>query len=94
MTQGGDLASPSLGICVTTHGSIRHVLGLTSAAARAGVSTEIFLTGDGVHLFRDHRFQRLVEAARVSVCDASFRAAALDAGDVEGLTDKDLVIPF
>ena len=46
----------SLGICVTTQGSARHVLGLASAAARAGYDTEVFLTGEGVHLSRDHRF--------------------------------------
>jgi hypothetical protein len=80
-----------LGICVTTRGSARHVLGLAGAAARAGVSTEIFLTGEGVHLTRDRRFHELVAAARVSVCDASYRAAGLDGRDATGLTDKDFV---
>jgi predicted peroxiredoxin len=65
------------------------VLGLAGAAARVGISTEIFLTGEGVHLVRDRRFHELIEAARVSVCDASFRAAGLDGEDVTGLTDKD-----
>jgi peroxiredoxin family protein len=67
------------------------VLGLANAAARAGVSTEVFLTGDGVHLIRDRRFEELVAAARVSVCDASYRAAGLDAEEATGLTDKDFV---
>ena len=91
MTQENTVQPRSLGICVTTRESTRHVLGLAGAAARAGISTEIFLTGDGVHLVRDHRFQELIEAARVSVCDASFRAAGLEAEDVTGLTDKDFV---
>ena len=91
MTQASDAARRSLGICVTTRGNASHVLGLANAATRARVSTEVFLTGDGVQLIRDHRFQELVEGARVSVCDASFRAAGLDVGDAQGLTDKDFV---
>ena len=78
MTQESTVPPRSLGICVTTRESTRHVLGLAGAAARAGISTEIFLTGEGVHLVRDRRFQELIETARVSVCDASFRAAGLD----------------
>jgi len=67
------------------------VLGVVNAAARAGISTEVFLTGDGVHLIRDRRFDELVAAARVSVCDASFRASGVDADDSYGLTDTDFV---
>ena len=91
MTRAPADAPRSLGICVTTQGSARHVLGLTSAAVRAGISTEIFLTGDGVHLVRDRRFPELVGVARVSVCDVSLRAAGFEAGDVGGLSDKDFV---
>jgi hypothetical protein len=91
MTQESTTPPRSLGICVTTRESARHVLGLAGAAARVGISTEIFLTGEGVHLVRDRRFQGLIEVARVSVCDASFRAAGLDGEDVTGLTDKDFV---
>lgn len=81
----------TLGICVTTQGVARHVLGLTAAAARAGISTEVFLTGEGVHLIRDRRFREVTAAARVSVCDASYRAAGLDPLDAEGLPDKAFV---
>jgi hypothetical protein len=81
----------TLGICVTTRGCANHVLGLAGAAARAGFSTEIFLTGEGVHVTRDHHFHELIETARVSVCDASYRAAGLDGGGTFGLTDKDFV---
>jgi hypothetical protein len=91
MTQVTAAPPRSLGICVTTRESTRHVLGLAEAAARAGISTEVFLTGEGVHLIRDRRFHELVEAARVSVCDASYRAASLDGHDATGLTDKDFV---
>jgi len=91
MTQAPADAPRSLAVCVTTPGSARHVLGLTSAAVWAGISTEIFLTGEGVHLIRDRRFHELVPAARVSVCDVSFKAAGLEAGDAAGLADKDFV---
>ena len=58
---------------------------------QAGISTEVFLTGEGVHLVRDRRFRELVASARVSVCDASLRSAGLEPGDVDGLQDKDFV---
>ena len=91
MTELRAHAGRSLGICVSTPGGIGHVLGLVAAAARAGVSSEVFLTGDGVRLIRDRRFPALVATARVSVCDSSYRAAGL-AGEVEtGLADKDFV---
>jgi len=91
MKQAREVASQSLGICVTTRESARHVLGLADAALRAGISTEIFLTGEGVTLVRHRRFSELVAAARVSVCDVSFRAAGLDARDAPCLRDKDFV---
>jgi hypothetical protein len=55
------------------------------------VSTEIFMTGEGVHLVRDRRFPELTAVARVSVCDVSYRAAGLEGEDAPGLTDKDFV---
>jgi hypothetical protein len=81
----------TLGICVTTQGSARHVLGVARAAARRGASTEIFMTGEGVHLVRDRRFRELTAVARVSVCDVSYRAAGLEGKHAPGLTDKDFV---
>ena len=91
MTQEIAIVPRTLGICVATRGTARHVLGLASAAARAGVSIEVFLTGEGVHLIRDRRFHELIAVARVSVCDASYRSAGLDGKDVPGLMDKDFV---
>ncbi|MCP4900443.1 MAG: DsrE family protein [bacterium] len=91
MTQTPVDTPRSLGICVTTRGIAGHVLGLVSAAVRAQISPEIFLTGEGVHLVRERHFPELLSSARVSVCDVSLRAAGLEAGDVAGLTDKDFV---
>jgi len=91
MAQVSGVVPRTLGICVTTRASARHVLGLASAATRAGISTEIFLTGEGVHLMRHGRFQELLALARVSVCDVSYRAAGLQGEGAAGLTDKDFV---
>jgi len=91
MTEPTTPSSRSLGICVTTRGQAHHVLGLAAAAARAGVATEVFLTGEGVHLARDPRFSELAQTARVSVCEASFIAAGLDGASVKELNDKDFV---
>lgn len=91
MTAVGAGSPRRLGLCVTTRGSARHVLGLAGAAARAGVAAEVFLTGEGVHLVSDRRFQELTATARVSVCDASFRSAGLSFEDAVGLADKDFV---
>ncbi len=89
MARPAAVASRTLGICATTRDSAGHVLGLVRAAARAGVSSEVFLTGEGVHVVRDRDFHELVAVARVSVCDASYRAAGLDYGEAVGLSDKD-----
>ena len=91
MTQAPPDPPRSLGICVTTRECAPHVLGLVNAAVRAEVSTDIFLTGEGVPLVLDHCFPELVASARVSVCDVSLRAAGLEAGDAPGLRDKDFV---
>ncbi len=91
MTHAPTESSRSLGICVTTRESTRHVLGLARAAAGAGISTEVFLTGEGVHLVSDRRFHEVAASARVSACDVSFRTAGLDHDDVDGLSDKDFV---
>lgn len=89
----GNHAAPAgtLGICATTRSGARHVFGLVDAAVRAEIAAEVFLTGEGVCLVRDDRFDTLVASARVSICDASYRAAGLGGEPVAGLTDKDYV---
>jgi hypothetical protein len=59
------LVSATLGICVTTRQNTHHVVGLAQAAAKAGVSTDVFLTGEGVHLIGHRRFLEPLAAARV-----------------------------
>lgn len=80
-----------LGICVATRDNMSHVLGIAKAAKRAGKFTDIFLTGDGVHLTQDARFSELLEAARVGVCEVSYIACGYKGKAVPGLVDKDFV---
>jgi len=91
MTPASPHTRRSLGICVTSPEGAAHLPGLVNAAVRAGLATEIFLTGEGVHVVLDACFPELVAATRVSVCDASLRAAGLSADDAPGLIDKDFV---
>jgi hypothetical protein len=85
------LVSATLGICVTTRQNTHHVVGLAQAAAKAGVSTDVFLTGDGVHLIGHRRFPELLAAARVGVCEVSYKAEGYGGEEVPGLGDKDFV---
>lgn len=81
----------TLGICVTTSDNIRHLLGLARAANKEKVETEIFLTGDGVHLTQDEYFLELLEHGRVGVCELSCVARGYRSKELPGLADKDFV---
>jgi sulfur relay (sulfurtransferase) complex TusBCD TusD component (DsrE family) len=81
----------TLGICVTTSDNIRHLLGLARAANKTKIETEIFLTGDGVHLTQDESFPELLEHGRVGVCEVSYIARGYRGKEVPGLADKDFV---
>ena len=76
-----------LGILVTSNRSMRHVLGVTEAARRAGKEVTIFFTGEGVLLTGDPGFFRLTELAKVDICEVSYQANGLE-GDVKGLNFK------
>lgn len=80
----------TLGIMVATKDHMTHVLGLVHAAKKAGIHTDIFLTGDGVQLTQDIQFPRLIDAAnRVGICEVSFRRFGYKKELLFGLTDKD-----
>lgn len=83
--------SQKLGIVVTTRDHMKHLLGLAKAARRAGKQTDIFLTGEGVHVTQDQRFSELLYVARVGVCETSYYAYGYKDKEVAGLTDKDFV---
>ncbi len=80
-----------LGIAVLTQDKMPHVLGLAQAANKAGKQVDVFITGDGVHLTRDDRFDKLLEVARVGVCEVSYFARGYRGIAVPGLNDKDFV---
>jgi hypothetical protein len=68
-----------------------HLLGLARAASRVGTDTEVFLTGEGVHLTQDTRFPELLDVARVGVCEVSYHAYGYKGVEVPGLVYKDFV---
>lgn len=80
-----------LGICVATKNNMAHVLGLAEAAKRAGKVTDIFLTGDGVHLTQDPRFSQLLDAGRVGICEVGYLACGYKDKRVQGLNEKHFV---
>jgi hypothetical protein len=80
-----------LGICAATGRNMTHVLGLAKAAKKRGIQTEIFLSGPGIHLTQDPRFSKLIDCARVGVCEVSYLEAGFKKADLTGLTDKDFV---
>lgn len=77
-----------LGIMVATKDSLDHLLGLVAAAEKQGVELVIFLTGEGVLLTQDPRFEQLAGRAKMALCEVSFRAHELK-GDVPGMGFKD-----
>jgi len=81
----------NLGICVATRDSMAHVLGLAKAAKRAGKHTEVFLTGEGVHLTHQPGFSELLAVARVGICEVSYIANGYKGKGIPGLVDKDFV---
>jgi len=81
---------PRLGLCVTTTRSADCLFGLVEAAGRAGLSTQVFFTGDGVALLADERFPKLLQKAEaVAVCEVSARQRGIEPGSVAGLRDRD-----
>ena len=83
--------SEKLGISVATRDHMTHLLGLAKAARTAGKETEVFLTGEGVHLTQDPRFSELLDVARVGVCETSYHAYGYKGKEVPGLVDRDFV---
>ena len=68
------MATKSIGICASTKGSMMHVLGLAQVAKRRGIQVEVFLSGEGVFLTQDPRFDELLNDAQVGVCEVSYLA--------------------
>jgi len=80
-----------LGICVTTKNSFRHVIGIAEAAKNSGRKVDIFFTGEGVHQSQQADFTKLLEFAKVAICEVSYIANGYKGIEIPGLGDKDFV---
>lgn len=77
-----------LGVLVSSNKHLDKVIALTTAAFEKGKKVQIFFTGAGVLLTQKPEFEQLVDKAKLSICDVSFRANGLE-GDVPGIGFKD-----
>ena len=83
--------SEKLGILVATPNYMGHLLGIANAARTAGRETEVFLTGEGVHLTQNPRFSELLDVAHVGVCESSYHTYGYKGKEVAGLVYRDFV---
>jgi len=84
-----------LGIFVTSPQNMRHVLGVASAAARAGKRVMVFFTFKAVHLTKHPDFVKLANICKVedlTICAVSYTCEGYDAeNDIpKGLTSKQM----
>jgi peroxiredoxin family protein len=83
-----------LGIFVTSPQNMRHVVGVTKAAVRAGMKTMVFFTFKAVHLAKTPEFVKvanLCDVKDLAICAASYQCEGYDVKDVpKGLTDRQM----
>lgn len=84
-----------LGIFVTTPQHMRHILGITKAAVRAGKKVKIFFTFKSIHLTKSPEFYELSQYCAVediAICADSYICEGFDnEHDIpRGLTDKQM----
>ena len=82
--------SETLGILVSSGKHLDYVVGLVDAAHAKGKQTQVFFTGNSVHLTLEPEFARLAGKAKIWICDVSFRANGLHGreDDVPGVDFK------
>ena len=83
------------GIFVTSPQNMRHVIGIASAAVRAGKKVKVFFTFKAVHLTKHPDFVKLanmLEVDDMAICAASYTCEGYDAeNDIpKGLTPKQM----
>ncbi|KJS00096.1 MAG: peroxiredoxin [Desulfobulbaceae bacterium BRH_c16a] len=80
----------SLGIFVSTPGSLNHVIGITKAAKDKGSKVKVFFTWTATTLSKDPAFPALCELADdVSICVDSYKKQGFSVDDIPaGLTSK------
>lgn len=83
-----------LGIFVTSPQNMRHVVGVTKAAVRAGMKTMVFFTFKAVHLAKTPEFLKvanLCDVENLAICAASYQCEGYDVEDVpKGLTARQM----
>ena len=77
------LSEDSLVILVSTDKYLDHVIKLTTAAHAKGKRVSVFFTGKGVLLAVKPEVKQITDIAKVSICDASFRANGLHGRECE-----------
>jgi peroxiredoxin family protein len=84
----------TLGIFVTSPQNMKHVLGVTQAAVRAGMKAMVFFTFKSVHLTKTPEFVKvanLCDVKDLAICAASYQCEGYDVQDVpKGLTGKQM----
>ena len=83
--------SKSLGIFVTNPNHMKHVVGVTKAAAAKGANVKLFFTWYSTKLTTDPEFPKLcaMENVDVSICADSYVKSGFDVENVpEGLTKE------
>jgi len=81
----------TIGICVTTKNSFSNVIGIAEAANNVGRKVEIFFTGEGVHQSQLSEFTKLLDFAKVAICEVSYISFGYKGIEIPGLVDKDFV---
>jgi len=83
-----------LGIFVTSPQNMKHVLGVTQSAVRAGMKTMVFFTFKAVHLSKTPEFVKvanLCEIKDLAICAASYQCEGYDVEDVpKGITARQM----
>jgi peroxiredoxin family protein len=84
-----------LGIFVTSPQHMRHILGITKAAVRAGKKVMVFFTFKSIHLTKSPEFSeltQLIAVEDVAICADSYICEGFDnVNDIpRGLTDKQM----
>ena len=83
-----------LGIFVTSPQNMRHVLGVTQSAVRAGMKTMVFFTFKAVHLTKTPEFVKLAnlcDVENLAICAASYQCEGYDVEDVpKGITARQM----
>ncbi|MCD6198751.1 MAG: hypothetical protein J7K15_09305 [Deltaproteobacteria bacterium] len=83
-----------LGIFVTSPQNMKHVLGVTQSAVRAGMKTMVFFTFKAVHLSKTPEFVKvanLCDVKDLAICAASYQCEGYDVEDVpKGITARQM----